>query len=120
MSPYSRRPPPTSTTTACCAPRRSSNCSPLGRSNGKAVDDVAQDARVGVDLAEPRPRTVGGLVREASGSVGAVTQDVAVPVEDVVDDLEEQAELFAERTPRALLRLGQLCDPERETNRRRK
>ena len=69
------------------------------------VDDLAQHARVRVDLGEPRPRTVRRLVGEAARAVDAVRDDVAVAVEDVVDDLEEQAELVAERAPRPLLRL---------------
>ena len=43
--------------------------------------------------------------------------DVAVAVEQVVDDLEEQAELVAERAPRRLLALRHLGDPERDADR---
>src|SRR5581483_11587092 len=112
-----RRPAPTSVTTARRAPCRSSNCSPLGRSDGKAIDDVAKDGGVGVDLGEPGAGAVGRLVREAAGAVDAVRDDVPVAVEDVVDDLEEQPELLAERTPRLLLRVGHGCDGEREADR---
>ena len=68
--------------------------------DGEPVDDVAQHARVGVDLAERRARPVGRLVGEPARAVDAVRDDVAVAVEDVVDDLEEQPELGAERAPR--------------------
>ena len=44
--------------------------------------------------------------------------DVAVRVEDVVDDLEQEPELLGERAPRRLLRLGQLRRPERHRHRR--
>ncbi len=63
-------------------------------------------------------RPVGRLVGEAARTVDAVHDDVAVAVEDVVDDLEEQPELVGERAPRCLLRLRHLRDPEREPDRR--
>ena len=44
--------------------------------------------------------------------------DVAVAVEDVVDDLEQQPELVAERAPRRLLRLRDAGRPEPEPDRR--
>src|SRR5689334_716905 len=114
MSPYSRSPAPTSVITARWAPCRSSNCSPLGGTDGEAIDDVAKHARVGVDIREARTRALRRLVREASGAVGAVRDDIAVAVEDVVHDLEQEAELLAECAPRALCRLRQIGDPQCE------
>ena len=49
----------------------------------------------------------------------AVLDHVAVAVEDVVDDLEEQAELVREGPPRRLLRLRHLGHPERARDRGR-
>ena len=50
------------------------------------------------DLRQPGLRPLRGLVGQRPGSVGAVLEQVAVLVEDVVHDLEEQADLVA-RTP---------------------
>src|ERR1700758_660035 len=118
MSLYSRRPAPTSTTTALWSPCRSSNCVPLGGTDREAIDDVAQHARVGVDLFEACTRALGRFVGEPTRAVRTVHHDVAVAVENVVDDLEEHAELLAERTPRTLRGLRQIRDPEREPDRR--
>ena len=64
-------------------------------------------------------RACGGLLRHRPRPVRAVDEEVAVLVEDVVDDLEEEAELVAERPPRRLLRLGHPGGPERAADRRR-
>src|SRR5664279_3287036 len=90
----------------------------LRRPHGEAVDDLAQHARVGVHRAEPVARTVSRFVGEAARTVDAVQDYVAVTVQDVVDDLEEEAELVRERTPGRLLRLRDPRDPEREPDRR--
>ena len=58
---------------------------------------------VGVDRREPRLRALRGLVGEAARAVLADSSDVAVAVEQVVDDLEEQPELGRERAPRRML-----------------
>src|SRR4051812_41966658 len=86
---------------------------PSYRAHGERVDDVAQHARVRVDLPEPRPRAFRRVVGEPPGPVDADGIDVAVAVEDVVDDLEEHPELVAERTPRGLRVLGHAGCPER-------
>ena len=49
--------------------------------------------------------------------LGAVLEHVAVLVQDVVDDLEEQPELVAERAPGRLLPLRHLRGPEAEPDR---
>ena len=60
--------------------------------------------RVGVDRRQPRLRALRGLVGEAAGAVLADVEHVAVAVEQVVDDLEEQPELGGERAPRRAAR----------------
>src|SRR5204863_8417590 len=87
------------------------------RTDRERVDDLAQDARVGADLVEPRPSTVRGLVCEAPGAFDAVRRDVAVAVEDVVDDLKEKPELVAERAPGTVLGLRDVSRPERRRHR---
>src|SRR5262249_14452226 len=74
-------------------------------SHGESVDDVAEDGRVSVDFAEPRSRSLGGLVGVAPGAFGAVLAYVPVCVEDVVDNLEQEPELLCKRTPRRLFHL---------------
>jgi hypothetical protein len=62
-------------------------------------------ARTDVSAVSPESlvRPVGGLVDSSRAPVGSALEHVAVAVEDVVDDLEEQTELGAERAPRCLL-----------------
>src|SRR6476661_3948775 len=59
------------------------------------------------------------LVREAAGAVLTDLRDEAVAVEDVVDDLEQQAELACELTPGLLLGRRDLGGGERAADRRR-
>ena len=78
--------------------RRARTARPTGgsrRADCEAVDDVAQDGRVRVDLGEPRPRPLRRLVGVAARALGAVLAHVAVGVEDVVHDLEQEPELLA-------------------------
>ena len=56
-----------------------------------------------------RPAPLRRFVGVAPRGVGAVLADVAVGVEDVVDDLEQEPELLRERPPRRLLLLRQLA-----------
>ena len=80
--------------------------------HGEAVDDLGQKIRVGVDLPEPHPRALGGFFGEAAGALLAHLEDVAVTVQHVVDDLEEEPELGGERAPRAVLRRRDLGRPD--------
>ena len=57
-------------------------------------------------------RTLRRLVREAAGTVLADLEHVAVTVEHVVDDLEEQAELARKGAPRRVLGHRHLGSPE--------
>ena len=75
--------------------------------------------RVGVDRRQPRLRALRRLVGEAARAVLADVEHVAVAVEDVVDDLEEQAELGGELAPRLLLGARHLGRRERAADRRR-
>ena len=77
-------------------------------------DDLGEHGRVGRDRLEPLLRARRRLVGQPPRLLGAVHRGVPVAVEQVVDDLEEQAELVAERTPRRLLALRHLRDPERD------
>src|SRR6478672_1628213 len=86
--------------------------------HGETVDDIAQDCRVRVDLGEPPTCAFRGLVGEAPGALRAVLAHVAVRVEDVVHDLEQEPELLCERAPWRLLLLRQLRRPERHRDRR--
>ena len=58
-------------------------------------------------------RALRRLVRQAAGAVGTDVEHVAVAVEQVVDDLEERAELGGERAPRLALGLRHLGRGER-------
>src|SRR3954454_16593886 len=89
------------------------------RARGETVDDVLQHGGVRRYFGEPCTGAFGGLVSEAPRSFGSMREDVAVAVEDVVDDLEQQSELVPESPPRRLLPLGDLGDPQREPDRRR-
>src|SRR5581483_8669382 len=80
--------------------------------DGETVDDGRKDVGVRVDLRKAGVRALRRLVGEAAGAVLADLDDVAVSVEQVVDDLEEQPELAGERAPRRMLRHGNLAGPE--------
>src|SRR5207248_4210447 len=80
--------------------------------NGEPVDDLAQDARVRVDRVESFARPLRGVIRVLACAVDAVRDDVAVAVEDVVDDLEQEPELVTESAPRRLSVDGNPSDPE--------
>ena len=69
----------------------------------RLVDDLREHVGVRVDLGEPRLRALRRLVREAARAVLAHLEHVAVAVEQVVDDLEQQAELAGEHAPRRVL-----------------
>ncbi len=85
----------------------------LSGTDGEAVDDLAEHARVRGHLVEARAGAGRGVVGEAARAVDAVQHDVAVAVEDVVDDLEQETELLRERAPRLLLGERDLRRPER-------
>src|SRR4051794_40143598 len=91
---------------------------PSGGSRREPADDLRQDRRVRRNVLEPCLRAIGSLVGERAGAVDAVREHVAVAVEDVVDDLEQETELVAERPPRRLLALRHLRDPERQPDAR--
>ena len=61
----------------------------LGGSSLEPVDDVLEHGRVRVDLGEAPLGARGGFVGETARPLRPVRDDVAVPVEDVVDDLEQ-------------------------------
>ena len=88
--------------------------------NDEAVDDraAAPTCPPGSRRAQRRAR-VGRLAGEIARRVDAEPLRVPVAVEDVVDDLEQQPELLAERPPGRLLRLGHPGHPEPEPDRRR-
>src|SRR5439155_18842121 len=67
------------------------------RAGGESGDDLLEDARVGVDAGKTRLRARGGLLGQLARPFGPLRRGIAVAVEDVVDDLEEQAQLVAER-----------------------
>ena len=54
-------------------------------------------------LLELRGRALGHVVRELPRALGTEALGVAVAVEEVVDDLEEQADVLAEGDPRGVL-----------------
>src|SRR3954452_12104267 len=83
------------------------------RADGETVDDVVQNGRLRVDLGEPLAGALRSLLRVAPRALRTVLAHVAVLVEDVVHDLEQQAELLRERAPGRLLRLRQLRRPQR-------
>ena len=74
---------------------------------GQALDEPAQDARVGVELGERCERPLGRLVGAAARLLRAVREHEPVAVEQVVDELEERADLLRER--------GQVCGSEPQT-----
>ena len=74
------------------------------------------DVSPGISANRACARSAASSARRA-GAVGAVLEQVAVLVEDVVHDLEEQADLVRERPPRRLLALRNLRDPERACDR---
>src|SRR3954463_10206394 len=88
------------------------------RARGEGVDDVLQHGCVRGDVEEPHAGAFGGLIGETPCAVRAMDDDVAVAVEDVVDDLEQQAELVPEFPPRSLLALGYLGHPQGKPDRR--
>src|SRR5207248_6791493 len=71
------------------------------------------------DLAKTSLRALRCLVSERPRALRSTLEQVAVLVEDVVDDLEEQANIVCERAPRRLLALRYLCDPKRARDRGR-
>ena len=94
-----RSPPPTSTRPRARLPKTSSYCSPEGgitpcapraRRRARASTEVSASTSC-----EPRACALGGLVGEPPRAVRAVAEHIAVAVEDVVDDLEQQSELGA-------------------------
>ena len=80
---------------------------------------ISRSTDVSASISASRARAIRSLVCEPAGAVDAVHDDVAVAVEDVVDDLEQEAELVAERTPDALPVLGHAGSPQRESDRGR-
>src|SRR5919197_3427246 len=96
IAPYSR-------VDTCRPPNRRSAS---GASDREKVDELEQSRGVPVDLVEPTPCARSRVVRQRPCALRAESVDEPVPVEDVVDDLEEEAELLAERPPPGLLRLG--------------
>src|SRR5581483_9834945 len=86
--------------------------------DGETVDDLAENGRVLSHFGQPRAGVFGRLVGEPTGALGPVQDDVAVAVEDVVDDLEEQPELVRERPPRGLPLVRQVGCPECHRHRR--
>src|SRR5207344_2679940 len=75
-------------------------------------DDPRKDAGVARKLAEPSQRTLRRLVCERPCALRAVLEEVAVLVQDVVDDLKQEPDLAGEGPPRRLLALKHLRDPE--------
>src|SRR3954452_7390335 len=73
------------------APARSLRPAKLGRPHGEAVHDLLEYFRVGVQCLELQTGALSSLSREATRAVRADRRDVAVAVEQVVDDLEQQA-----------------------------
>src|SRR4051812_21870272 len=119
---------PASTSACACArlsarPRSTSSTSSRffisGRARREPVDDVLEHRRVRRDVRQPRARPGRGFVRERAGAIGPARKNVTVSVQDVVDDLKEQAELVAERAPGRLAALRDLRDPQRQADGRR-
>ena len=77
---------------------------PLLGAYGEIGDDLAEHRGVGVDVCQTLVRLVGGLGHEAPRAVRTVDEEVAVLVQHVVDDLEQQPELLAELVARPAAR----------------
>src|SRR2546423_7994318 len=81
------------------APARSLRPARLGRPHGEAVHDLFEHLGVGVQRLELQTAAFCRLFREAPRAVLADRRDVAVAVEQVVDDLEEQSHVRGECSP---------------------
>src|SRR5205823_9973439 len=90
-----------------------------GGAGGQAGHDLGEHGGVRGDLAKTSLRMLSRLVRERPRALGSTLEQVAVLVEDVVDDLEEQANVICERAPRRLLALRYLGNPQRARDRGR-
>ena len=91
---------------------------PSTGSKGERVDDVAEHASCPPETLSRRARArIGGLLGDVARRLPTDASDVPVPVEDVVDDLEEEAELRPERAPRALIRVRHAGGPQPEPDR---
>ena len=112
--------------------RDKANGASRGGASARAVTDVAAPPSVPVptisarhrrvaarsDRLERRERARGGVVRGLPRPGLAARPHRAVAVEQVVDRLEEHAELGRERAPRRLRRLGHLGRPQPAGDRR--
>ena len=73
---------------------------------GQRVEEVAQHARVARELVEARRGTLGDVVRERPGGLRPQPLRVPVTVQEVVHDLEEEADVLAEGGPQCALVVG--------------
>src|SRR5262245_31524993 len=85
---------------------------------GQHVDDLAEHARIRPDPGEVPGRPLGDLVGQTPRRLDAEPLDVAVAVEEVVDDLEEKADVLAEGDPRSALVLRNARDVETDAHAR--
>src|SRR4029077_14156646 len=76
-------------------------------------DDLLELRRIGREDTETLASAERSFIGASACPRLAVHEYVAVSVEDVVDDLEQQSELVSERAPRRLVALGDPGDPER-------
>ena len=93
---------------------RRAACASRG-ARGEPGDHVGEHRRVGRNLGEPRVGALGGRVGELARRLLSDLEHVAVAVEDVVHDLEEQPELRRERPPRRVLASAAHRRPRRRT-----
>src|SRR3954453_7028941 len=101
----SARPRSTSSTSSRFFTSRRARC--------QTLDDVLELGRLGWDPCEPLACAERGSIGACAPPRLAVHEHVAVSIEDVVDNLEQQSELVSDRAPRSLLALGDAGDPER-------
>src|SRR6185436_16797242 len=83
---------------------------------GQRVEQVVEHARVGAELVEACRGAVGDVVCERPGGLRAEPLRVAVAVEEVVDHLEKEPDVFAEGDPGRMLVLGHTGDVEADAD----
>jgi len=72
-------------------------------SRAELGEEPGEDGGIGVDRVQPRSRALLGLCRKLEGFVPSALAHQAVAVEEIVDRLEEEAEVGAEGAPGSLL-----------------
>src|SRR5439155_7820035 len=86
---------------------------PLSGTRRDELAQLCEHGRIGVELAQQCLHARRTFVGECAGAVFTELRDVAVAVQQVVHDLEEEAELAGTDAPPSLLRLRHAGDPER-------